>query len=201
MPFFQSKGHGNWFHLIVLTDSGNSVKISVYSFVKNLFTIWKNDEKKVSFGYILWSRLQLKLSDSATELESPSPCHSIPRSTSCRCHSCVGHNFNLKNWSTVKTIQHTTKSKVKRVSQSQPQSTITVSSQSQSKSTFDFFFFLSISVMSVVGAAAKYSWPYGSINWYPGHMAKGARNITERLALVDTIIEVRDARVDICCSD
>ncbi|CAM0135015.1 unnamed protein product [Umbelopsis sp. WA50703] len=33
------------------------------------------------------------------------------------------------------------------------------------------------------------------INWFPGHMAKGIRVISERLNSVDLIIEVRDARI------
>jgi ribosome biogenesis GTP-binding protein YlqF len=33
------------------------------------------------------------------------------------------------------------------------------------------------------------------INWFPGHMAKGLRVISERLNSVDLIIEVRDARI------
>jgi hypothetical protein len=33
------------------------------------------------------------------------------------------------------------------------------------------------------------------INWFPGHMAKAARIIKETLKKVDTVIEVRDARV------
>jgi hypothetical protein len=35
----------------------------------------------------------------------------------------------------------------------------------------------------------------GVINWFPGHMAKALRNLNERVALSDIIIEVRDARV------
>ena len=33
------------------------------------------------------------------------------------------------------------------------------------------------------------------INWFPGHMAKGLRVISERLNSVDLIVEVRDARI------
>jgi len=33
------------------------------------------------------------------------------------------------------------------------------------------------------------------INWFPGHMAKGLRLITEKLSTVHVIIEVRDARI------
>lgn len=34
-----------------------------------------------------------------------------------------------------------------------------------------------------------------AINWYPGHMAKTRRQITENLKLVDAVIEIRDARI------
>jgi ribosome biogenesis GTPase A len=33
------------------------------------------------------------------------------------------------------------------------------------------------------------------INWFPGHMAKGLRVISERLSNVDLIVEARDARI------
>ncbi|KAI8086445.1 P-loop containing nucleoside triphosphate hydrolase protein [Halteromyces radiatus] len=33
------------------------------------------------------------------------------------------------------------------------------------------------------------------INWFPGHMAKGLRLISERLNTVDLVVEVRDARI------
>ena len=36
-----------------------------------------------------------------------------------------------------------------------------------------------------------------SIQWYPGHMAKAAREVTESLKLVDVIIEVLDARLPV----
>lgn len=35
----------------------------------------------------------------------------------------------------------------------------------------------------------------GAVNWFPGHMNKAIKNIKSSLKLVDTIIEVRDARV------
>ncbi|ORZ26253.1 P-loop containing nucleoside triphosphate hydrolase protein [Lobosporangium transversale] len=35
------------------------------------------------------------------------------------------------------------------------------------------------------------------INWFPGHMAKGLRLITEKLNAVQVVIEVRDARIPI----
>ena len=34
-----------------------------------------------------------------------------------------------------------------------------------------------------------------NINWYPGHMAKTRRQITEDLRLVDIVIELLDARI------
>ena len=34
-----------------------------------------------------------------------------------------------------------------------------------------------------------------NINWYPGHMAKTKREISERLNLIDIIYEVVDARM------
>lgn len=34
-----------------------------------------------------------------------------------------------------------------------------------------------------------------SINWYPGHMQKGLKAISTRLAQVDVIIELHDARI------
>ena len=33
------------------------------------------------------------------------------------------------------------------------------------------------------------------INWFPGHMAKGLRVISERLSNMDLIVEARDARI------
>ena len=36
-----------------------------------------------------------------------------------------------------------------------------------------------------------------NINWYPGHMAKAKRLISENLKLVDVILEIRDARIPI----
>ena len=35
------------------------------------------------------------------------------------------------------------------------------------------------------------------IQWYPGHMAKAKREITEVLSLVDIVLELRDARIPI----
>ena len=34
-----------------------------------------------------------------------------------------------------------------------------------------------------------------NINWYPGHMSKAKRQMTEELKLVDIIIELVDARI------
>ncbi len=36
-----------------------------------------------------------------------------------------------------------------------------------------------------------------NINWYPGHMAKTKREITEDLRLIDVVIEILDARIPI----
>ena len=33
------------------------------------------------------------------------------------------------------------------------------------------------------------------IQWFPGHMAKARREITEKLKLVDIVLEIVDARV------
>ena len=41
------------------------------------------------------------------------------------------------------------------------------------------------------------SLPSTNINWYPGHMAKTRRQITEDLKLVDVIVEILDARIPI----
>ena len=35
----------------------------------------------------------------------------------------------------------------------------------------------------------------GNINWYPGHMAKTKREISEKLSLIDVVFEVIDARI------
>ena len=34
-----------------------------------------------------------------------------------------------------------------------------------------------------------------TINWYPGHMAKTKREISEKLNLIDIVLEVVDARM------
>lgn len=41
------------------------------------------------------------------------------------------------------------------------------------------------------------SLPSTNINWFPGHMAKTRRQITEDLKLVDVIVEILDARIPI----
>ena len=41
------------------------------------------------------------------------------------------------------------------------------------------------------------SLPSTSINWYPGHMAKTKRQITEDLRLIDVVVEILDARIPI----
>ena len=44
---------------------------------------------------------------------------------------------------------------------------------------------------------AEKSFQKGSINWYPGHMAKTKREIREKINLIDIIYEVIDARMPI----
>ena len=39
------------------------------------------------------------------------------------------------------------------------------------------------------------SLPSTSINWYPGHMAKTKREISEKLNLIDVVYELIDARI------
>ena len=39
------------------------------------------------------------------------------------------------------------------------------------------------------------SFPKTSINWYPGHMAKTKREISEKLGLIDIVFEIIDARI------
>ena len=34
-----------------------------------------------------------------------------------------------------------------------------------------------------------------NINWYPGHMAKTKREVSEKLDLIDIVFEVIDARI------
>lgn len=41
------------------------------------------------------------------------------------------------------------------------------------------------------------SFPSVGINWYPGHMAKTKKQITEDLKLIDVIIEILDSRIPI----
>ena len=42
------------------------------------------------------------------------------------------------------------------------------------------------------------SFPKTSINWYPGHMAKTKREISEKISLIDIVFEVIDARIPFC---
>lgn len=44
-------------------------------------------------------------------------------------------------------------------------------------------------------ASEEKSFQKGSINWYPGHMAKTRREISEKLNLIDVVYEVIDARM------
>ena len=39
------------------------------------------------------------------------------------------------------------------------------------------------------------TFPKTNINWYPGHMAKTRREISEKLNLIDIVYEVIDARM------
>ncbi len=41
----------------------------------------------------------------------------------------------------------------------------------------------------------KKSLPSTSINWFPGHMAKTRRQITEDLKMIDVVVEILDARI------
>lgn len=41
------------------------------------------------------------------------------------------------------------------------------------------------------------SFPSVGINWYPGHMAKTKKQITEDLKLIDVVIEILDSRIPI----
>ena len=41
------------------------------------------------------------------------------------------------------------------------------------------------------------SFPSVGINWYPGHMAKTKKPITEDLKLIDVVIEILDSRIPI----
>lgn len=41
-----------------------------------------------------------------------------------------------------------------------------------------------------------HSWDFaGVVNWFPGHMAKGTREVEEQIRNVNAIVEVRDARI------
>ena len=39
------------------------------------------------------------------------------------------------------------------------------------------------------------SFQSAGINWFPGHMAKTRREMSEKIKLVDMVIEIRDARI------
>ncbi|GAB6032523.1 hypothetical protein CHUAL_011418, partial [Chamberlinius hualienensis] len=41
----------------------------------------------------------------------------------------------------------------------------------------------------------KFTLPLSNINWFPGHMAKGVKQMQQKLKSVDCIIEVHDARI------
>jgi ribosome biogenesis GTPase A len=55
-------------------------------------------------------------------------------------------------------------------------------------------------VSEVSGAAGLLSAAAPSIQWYPGHIAKAERALTDNLAKVDLVIEVRDARIPLATS-
>ncbi|EAG7160196.1 ribosome biogenesis GTPase YlqF, partial [Listeria monocytogenes] len=40
-----------------------------------------------------------------------------------------------------------------------------------------------------------------TIQWFPGHMAKARREVTEKLKLVDVIFELVDARIPLSSSN
>ena len=46
--------------------------------------------------------------------------------------------------------------------------------------------------MDIIVDAAK-----TNINWFPGHMAKTRRQITEDLKIIDIVIEILDSRIPI----
>ena len=52
----------------------------------------------------------------------------------------------------------------------------------------------------VSGAAGLLSAAAPAIQWYPGHIAKAERALTDNLAKVDLVIEVRDARIPLATS-
>lgn len=49
-------------------------------------------------------------------------------------------------------------------------------------------------VKAISRAIPPFAWE-GSVNWFPGHMNKAIKTIKSSLKIVDTVIEVRDARV------
>jgi ribosome biogenesis GTPase A len=55
-------------------------------------------------------------------------------------------------------------------------------------------------VSEVSGAAGLLSAAAPAIQWYPGHIAKAERALTDNLAKVDLVIEVRDARIPLATS-
>jgi hypothetical protein len=44
---------------------------------------------------------------------------------------------------------------------------------------------------------SKYARFSGVINWFPGHMAKTAKQVRDTIRKVDLVVEVRDARVSL----
>jgi len=51
-----------------------------------------------------------------------------------------------------------------------------------------------------LNTAAQLSSAAPSIQWYPGHIAKAEKSLTDNLAKVDLVIEVRDARIPLATS-
>ena len=52
-----------------------------------------------------------------------------------------------------------------------------------------------LSSTTQLNSAAQLSSAAPAIQWYPGHIAKAEKSLTENLAKVDLVIEVRDARI------
>lgn len=54
----------------------------------------------------------------------------------------------------------------------------------------------SVRNMAASGFRTRFVLP-GTINWFPGHMAKAARDMRSKLRHMDLVVEVRDARVSV----
>ncbi len=53
----------------------------------------------------------------------------------------------------------------------------------------------SCSGRSTISVRTRIRWCFFAIQWFPGHMAKARRQVTEKLKLIDVVIELVDARV------